>query len=61
MVGSTIKVELNGSVILNADLSKITEYMANSPHPGKDLAKGYFGFAGHNDPVAFRNIAVKKL
>ncbi len=30
------KVELNGTVILDTDLSKITEYMANSPHPGKD-------------------------
>ena len=33
--GSTIKVELNGTVILDTDLSKVTEYMANSPHPGK--------------------------
>ena len=43
------------------DLSKITEYMANSPHPGKELTEGYFGFAGHNDPVAFRKIAIKEL
>ena len=57
--GSTIKVELNGSVILNADLSKITEFMAESPHPGKDRTSGYFGFAGHNDPVEFRNVSVK--
>ena len=28
---------------------------------GKDRTKGHFGFAGHNDPVAFRNIAIKKL
>lgn len=59
--GSTIQVELNGSPILNADLSKVTEYMANSPHPGKDRADGYFGFAGHNDPVQFRNVSIKKL
>lgn len=59
--GSTIKVELNGSVILDADLSKITEYMANSPHPGKDRTSGYFGFAGHSDPVAFRNVSIKEL
>ena len=31
--GSMIKVELNGSVILNSDVSKINEFMANSPHP----------------------------
>jgi len=59
--GSTIKVELNGTVITNADLSTVTEFMNNDPHPGKDLKKGYFGFAGHNDPVMFRNIAIKKL
>lgn len=59
--GSKIKVELNGTVILDTDLSKVTEYMAKSPHPGKDRTKGYFGFAGHSDPVMFRNIEIKKL
>lgn len=59
--GSTIKVELNGNVILNTDLSQITEYMANSPHPGKDFTSGHFGFAGHSDPVAFRNVSIKRL
>jgi hypothetical protein len=59
--GSKIKVVLNGSPILNTDLSTITEYMANSPHPGKDRTSGYFGFAGHSDPVEFRNVAIKSL
>jgi hypothetical protein len=59
--GSTIRVELNGTVILDADLSKVTEFMANSAHPGKDRKSGFFGFAGHSDPVAFRNIRIKKL
>jgi hypothetical protein len=59
--GSNIKVELNGTVILDTDLSKVTEFMANSPHPGKDRTSGHFGFAGHNDPVAFRNVRIKKL
>jgi hypothetical protein len=59
--GSTIKVELNGSVILDTDLSKVTEYMANSKHPGKDLKSGHFGFAGHSDPVPFRNVRIKPL
>jgi hypothetical protein len=35
--------------------------MANSPHPGKDLAEGFFGFAGHGDDVMFRNVAIKKI
>jgi hypothetical protein len=59
--GSTIKVELNGTVILDTDLSKVTEYMAKHPHPGKDRTSGHFGFAGHSDPVAFRNIEIKRL
>lgn len=59
--GSTIKVELNGTVILDTDLATATDFMADHPHPGKDLTKGFFGFAGHNDPVSFRNIAIKKL
>ena len=59
--GSTIKVELNGMVILDADLSRVTEFLANHPHPGKDRVSGHFGFAGHNDPVKFRNIFIKPL
>ena len=61
VVGSTIRVELNGTVILDADLASITEYMADTNHPGKDLTRGYFGFAGHIDPVIFRNILIKDL
>ena len=54
--GSTIKVELNGTVILDADLSKVDmeNVMAHSKHPGKDRTSGFFGFAGHNDPGRFR-------
>jgi hypothetical protein len=59
--GSKITVELNGTVILNADLSKVTDFMAGSKHPGKDRTSGHFGFAGHNDPVAFRNVSIKML
>ena len=61
--GDTIKVELNGTVILDTDLSqvKMADVMAHSAHPGKDRTSGYFGFAGHNEPVAFRNIMIKRL
>jgi len=58
--GSTIRVELNGSVILDTDLSQVTEYMAGKPHPGKDRTSGYFGFAGHGSDVEFRNVKIKK-
>ncbi|MEO8351417.1 MAG: DUF1080 domain-containing protein [Chthoniobacteraceae bacterium] len=61
--GSRIRVELNGTVILDADLSKVdpATFMAGHPHPGKDRTSGYFGLAGHNDPVAFRNIRLKEI
>ena len=59
--GSRIKVELNGTPILDTDLSEVTDYMANKEHPGKNRKSGHFGFAGHNDPVAFRNVSIKKL
>jgi hypothetical protein len=59
--GSKVKVELNGTVILDADLGGVREFMANSPHPGKDRTSGYFGFAGHGDPVEFRNVAIRPL
>jgi hypothetical protein len=61
--GSTIKVELNGNVILDTDLSKVdpATFMGGKEHPGKDRTKGFFGFAGHSDPVAFRNVQIRKL
>jgi acetyl esterase/lipase len=61
VVGPKVKVELNGSVILDADLSQVTEFKDNTPHPGKDRTSGRFGFAGHNDPVMFRNVSIKRL
>jgi 3-keto-disaccharide hydrolase len=59
--GSTIKVVLNGTVILDCDLKDVKEFMGNSSHPGKDRTIGHFGFAGHGDAVAFRNIRIKDL
>lgn len=61
--GSTIKVELNGTVILDTDLSQIdpATFLAKKAHPGKDRTTGFFGLAGHNDPVAFRSLAIKEL
>ena len=59
--GSTLRVELNGTVILDGDLSTVTEFAGGKAHPGKDRTFGFFGFAGHSDPVAFRNVEVKQL
>lgn len=59
--GSTIVVELNGTRILDADLSKVTSFLDDKAHPGKDRTEGHFGFAGHRDPVEFRNVRIKRL
>jgi 3-keto-disaccharide hydrolase len=59
--GSTIKVELNGTTILDADLSTVTEFLDDKAHPGKDRKTGHFGFAGHNDPVEFRRVRIREL
>ncbi len=61
--GSTLKVVLNGTVILDTDLSKVDPdtFMGKSKHPGLSRVKGHFGFAGHGDAVKFRNVRIQKL
>lgn len=64
VAGSIVKVELNGNVILDTDLGQINgteNFMAGKAHPGKDRTSGHFGFAGHSDPVEFRNVTIKEL
>lgn len=62
VIGSTIRVELNGTVILDTDLAKVdpATYMGGSAHPGVTRTRGFFGFAGHNDPVRFRRVLIRK-
>ena len=59
--GSRVIVILNGNLLLDEDLSKVDTFMANQKHPGLSLKEGHFGFAGHSDPVAFRNIKIKRI
>jgi len=62
--GSTVKVELNGYVILEADVAKADPSTFMYPiekFPGRDNVKGHFGFNGHNDPVQIRAIRIKEL
>ena len=58
--GSHIVVELNGTRIVDADVSTVTSFMADTPHPGKDRTRGHFGFAGHDDPVEFRAVSIRE-
>jgi hypothetical protein len=60
VVGSRIRVELNGTVILDADQSKVTEFMKGN-FTDDIPESGHLGFAGHGKGVAFRNLSLKKL
>lgn len=59
--GSKIKVLLNGTLVVDVDLSKVEKPLDGNEHPGMKRTDGYIGFMGHGDPVEFRNIRVKKL
>jgi hypothetical protein len=59
--GQKIKVTLNGTKILDADISTFDRSQIKNPPKGLDRTKGLIGFAGHSDPVAFRSFKVKKL
>lgn len=59
--GFKVIVELNGSQIVNTDLAAVTETMQNKVHPGKTRTAGHFGFCGHGDAVAFRNIQIRPI
>jgi len=57
--GSRVKVTLNGTVILDADLAGVPSKLDD--HVGKDRRSGYFGFCGHNEAVAFRDLQIRRL
>ena len=60
--GSRITVELNGTRILDADVSAAEDLMGgDDKFHGRARTSGHFGFAGHNDPVRFRAVKVKTL
>jgi hypothetical protein len=58
--GSRITVRLNGTTILDADLAALPTNLGER-HTGKDRKEGFFGFCGHHDPVAFRELAIQRL
>jgi hypothetical protein len=56
-----LKVTLNGTKILDVDISQIDRTQLPKVPKGLDRQSGFIGFAGHSDPVAFRNFRVKRL
>lgn len=61
--GDRVKVTLNGTVIVDADLKKASKNgtMDKKEHPGLHQHNGHIGFLGHGTIVRFRNIRVKDL
>lgn len=58
--GQKIKVTLNGTKILDVDIATFDRSQIAHPPKGLDHTKGFIGFAGHSDPVEFRNFKVKR-
>lgn len=61
--GRRVKVTLNGAVIVDADLDKVTP-LDGEKHPGVTYALGYIALCAHGDygaQVYFRNLRIKEL
>ena len=57
--GPKVIVELNGTKILDADLTELAT--KNRKHKGVKRRSGYICFCGHGAPVQFRNITILEL
>ncbi|HUU16217.1 MAG TPA: DUF1080 domain-containing protein [Sedimentisphaerales bacterium] len=61
--GRRIKVILNGTTIVDADIDEAStpKTMDGRDHPGLKRDKGNIGFCGHGDYLEFRNLRIKSL
>jgi hypothetical protein len=60
--GDRLEVHLNGFQILDVNIAQAGQQpLDGREHPGASRTSGHIGFAGHNEPVEFRNIRVKRL
>jgi len=61
--GRRIKVNLNGTTIVDADIDEAStpKTMDGRDHPGLKRDKGHIGFCGHGDYLEFRNLRIKSL
>jgi hypothetical protein len=59
VLGSVIIVELNGEIILRANLDDLSRL--HPKHEGVKRRAGHIAWLGHGDRVAFRNIQITEL
>ena len=57
--GSKVVIELNGAVIVDANLDELEK--KHPKHKGVKRRSGHICFAGHGDPVQFKNITILEL
>src|SRR5262249_16272705 len=59
--GRRIKVTLNGTMIVDANLDDVTDPAVLAKHPGLARTTGHIGLLGHHSRVEFRHMRVKEL
>ncbi|MGJ1411709.1 family 16 glycoside hydrolase [Sphingobacterium thalpophilum] len=61
--GNRVKVTLNGTVIVDADIAEASKNgtLDGKKHPGLKRTSGHIGFLGHGTEVFFKDIRVKRL
>ena len=60
--GAHIKIILNGTVILDTNLKKVTQNIpVEKIQPGLLRPKGHIAFLGHDSVVRFRSIRIKSI
>ena len=59
--GRRLKVTLNGTVLVDANLDDAKDPEVLKKHPGLARTTGHIGLLGHGTRVEFRNLRVKEL
>lgn len=59
--GRHVKVVLNGTTIVDANLDEVGKPIDGNDHPGLANTQGHIGFLGHGSEVAFRKLRVKEI
>ena len=59
--GRHVSIQLNGIMVVDADLDTVKDPQILKQHPGLARTTGHIGFLGHRSLVEFRNPRIKEL